>query len=233
MARVLITRPEEDAAPLAEALAARGHRVLIEPLLRIERADPPPALDGAAQALLFTSANGVRAFAALSSDRRTPACCVGDATARAARDAGFATVLSAGGDVASLAALAAARLRPENGPLLHVAGSVVAGDLAGALEAVGFTVRRAVAYRAETAAALTPPTRAALAAGEVDAVLLFSPRTARTFARLVREASLETTLARVSFLCLSRAVADALAPLPHGRLLVAAEPTQEALIALL
>ena len=34
--RLLVTRPEPDAARTAEALRARGHEVLVAPLLRVE-----------------------------------------------------------------------------------------------------------------------------------------------------------------------------------------------------
>ena len=50
-----------------------------------------PFLDGV-QAVLFTSANGVRAFAAATTRRGFRAFAVGDATAAAARAAGFADV---------------------------------------------------------------------------------------------------------------------------------------------
>ena len=61
--RLLVTRPLDDAQALADRLEAGGHEALVEPLLTIapDLAAPLP-LDGA-RALLFTSANGVRAFA--------------------------------------------------------------------------------------------------------------------------------------------------------------------------
>src|SRR4051812_16935975 len=87
------------------------------------------------QAVLFTSANGVRAFAAAERRRDIPAFAVGEATAAAARLAGFTTVDTAGGDVAALADLVRERLTPARGALLHAAGSAVAGDLSGVLGA--------------------------------------------------------------------------------------------------
>ena len=60
--------------------------------------------------LVFTSANGVAAFAALTPDRALPVFTVGDATAEAARAAGFAAVRSAGGDIGMLAALLRGRV---------------------------------------------------------------------------------------------------------------------------
>lgn len=233
MARILITRPEEDAASLAEILTGLGHQVHIEPLLSV-RLRKDAVLDTAgAQALLFTSANGVRAAARLTAERGLPALCVGDATARAARDAGFATVESASGDVHDLAVLVRGTSRPEAGPLVHVAGTVSAGDLAGDLTASGFEVRRAVVYEAVAVERFSSKTQAAINDRRIDAVALFSPRTARTFARIVQEAGLGSMLDTVDLLCLSTAVAEALGALPRRRLLVAAEPTQTALIDLI
>ncbi len=70
--RVLVTRPKEDAAPLAAALAARGHETLVQPLLAIE---PRPGAEidlAGVQAVAFTSANGARVFAGLSEVRDVP-----------------------------------------------------------------------------------------------------------------------------------------------------------------
>lgn len=230
--RILVTRPEDDAAPLAQLLRARGHEIMLEPLLHIRFRDAPLSLAGV-QAVLFTSANGVRAAARATPDRDPAAWCVGDASARAARDAGFRTVSSASGDVHALAALVRRLGDPAKGPLVHVAGSEVAGDLAGTLIAAGFDVRRTVLYDSEAAAALSEATLAALRAGRIDAVALFSPRTARTFARLARDAGVDPMFTGVDMLCLSQPVADALGTVPHRHIRVAAEPTQDALIELI
>jgi uroporphyrinogen-III synthase len=229
--KLLVTRPALDAGPLADLLAAAGHTVLLEPLLTIRFRDAAALALDDATGLLFTSANGVRAFAALSDRRDIPVFAVGDRTAAVAREQGFAQVGSADGDVAALAALVIAKRRPADGPLLHVAGSEVAGDLAERLEAAGFTVRRAVLYDAEPVTELSPETRAALAAGTLDGVLLFSPRTARQFAALMRQSGLRAD-GLVAW-CLSPAVADALDDLPRADTRVAAEPTQAALLSLI
>src|SRR5258705_28688 len=80
-----------------------------------------------------------------------------------------------------LARLACEGLRPEDGRVLHVAGSDVAGDLAGALRRAGFTVERAVLYEARPASSLGAPTAHALASGLIDFALFYSPRTAAIF----------------------------------------------------
>ena len=232
MARILITRPQDDAAPLAKLLEEQGHTSLIAPLLEITDLDEPLDLTGA-QALLFTSANGVRAAARATTDRHLPALCVGDATAREAKQQGFHHVTSADGDVSTLAALVKRQCNPADGILIHVAGTTIAGALAETLEASGFKVRRTVLYEARPLTTLPTSIADALRHGTLDAVMLFSPRTAMTFATLVTEAGLGDACAGIDMMCLSQAVANALENLPRRDTLVAPHPTQADLIALL
>lgn len=228
--RVLVTRPKEDADGFAAALAARGHRASVDPMLLVRPVAGPPLDLAGAQALVMTSANGVRAFASRDADRTLPVYAVGDATARAAREAGFADVVSATGDVDALAALVARRLDPAKGWVLHAAAGQVAGDLGGALTKAGFDYRRAVLYETHPASALRPETVAAFQKGSIDAVALFSPRTAATFAGLAAAAGLEPVLARVRAVCLSDAVAKAVGGLSWAAVAVAARPDQDSLL---
>src|SRR5438067_282531 len=231
--RALVTRPREEAAGLTEALAERGVEAIVEPLLDIHYRDgPAPDLSGI-QAILCTSANGVRALARLSPERDRPLLAVGDATAARARAEGYARVESAGGNVADLARLARDRLGPANGRLLHVAGSEIAGDLAGALRADGFAVERAVLYEARPAAALGGSTVRAIAAGLVDFVLFFSPRTAAIFASLAERAGIVGALRGVTAVSISAAADSALAGVVFRERRIAATPNQSALLAAL
>ena len=230
----LITRPRADAEALAEAVRALGAEPLIAPMLTIENL-PGPAPDAeGVQAVLLTSANGARALAARLAPGdamfQLPVHCVGDATARAAADCGFARPHTADGDVEALAQAVARTLNPGAGRLLHIAGRHVAGDLAGRLEGRGFEVSVAALYEARAAEALDAPTTAALAGGEVDMALFFSPRTTRTFVTLVEAANLSGSVGAAAALCLSEAVAAEAQRLPWARCRVAEAPTQSALL---
>ena len=131
--QALVTRPREESERLASALAARGIGAIIEPMMEVHYC-VAAALDlNAVQAILCTSANGVRALARVTGERGLPLLAVGETTASRALAEGFTSVASAGGGVTDLVCLAAARLRPQNGPLLHAAGNIVAGDLVGAM----------------------------------------------------------------------------------------------------
>jgi len=232
--RLLITRPRSAATALAARLAALGHETLVEPLLTI--AEEPdarerlaPALAGA-QAVLFTSTNGVASFAAASGQRDLQAFAVGDGTATAARQAGFAEVESAQGDVEALTELVAARLPLAGGALVHASGHAVAGDLARRLAGRGFLVRSVPLYRAIPATALTAMTLTAFRAGTIDGALFFSPRTAATFVRLARAAGIEGSCKSMAGVALSAAVAAELEGLGWRRVLVADAPTEVAIL---
>jgi len=233
--RVLITRPAEDATPLAEAVRARGHEPVIAPLshIRYQTPEPPP---GEATATIFTSRNALRALDDLdwvADLRRRPAYCVGAATAQAARSAGFTHVVAGGGTGAQLGEYIAHMHKPADGPLLYLTGANLAFDMQDALGARGFTVWRRIVYRNELVPALALPMAVGLQKQFFDAIILMSPRVAAHFAALVQHAGLSENASRLRFLCLSDKVATALDPLAAADVEIAAKPTQKALIDLL
>src|SRR5215475_10766228 len=98
--RVVVTRPQADAERTAAVLRARGHEVLVTPLMRVE---PIAAnLDGRWSALAITSANAPAAITGNPARHtlvKLPLLAVGGRSAEAARVVGFVDVTSADGDV--------------------------------------------------------------------------------------------------------------------------------------
>jgi len=202
--------------------------VVIEPLLTIEPL--PVALELAdVQAIAVTSAN---AAPALGAAVHLPVFAVGAASAAAARGAGSTRVEAADGDAASLARLIVASCQPQHGTILHLCGTEVRGGLAEALTETGFRIRRQAVYRVRPARALSAETRTALRTG-LDAVLLFSPRTALILCELVVRHGLEHCLGATDACCLSGAVAESCRKLVWRRVRIAARPDQDALVDLL
>ena len=176
--RVLITRPEEDAAKIAGILKARGHEPVSAPILVVRFHDGPEIpLDGI-QAVLATSANGVRALARRTRHRDVPLFAVGPQTEEEARRSGFQTVRNAEGDSRTLAAATAQWASPKKGPLLHVKGAEGDGTLASLLKAQGFAAQSAVLYDVAAVAALPEEVRGllALAAGQDQDILQRVPK---------------------------------------------------------
>jgi uroporphyrinogen-III synthase len=230
--QALVTRPREEAEALSGMLASRGVGTLIEPMMQIHFLGIAPDLAGV-QAVLCTSANGVRALARASTERAIPILAVGDATAARGRAEGFASVTSAGGDIADLVRLAVDRLRPHDGRLLHVSGNVVAGDLVGDLRARGFEVQRSVLYEAQPISGLSASAIHALGAGEIDFALFFSPRTAAIFSRLAEAAGVAARCQTVTALSISAAADKMLGALPWRARQIAERADQPALLDLL
>jgi uroporphyrinogen-III synthase len=228
--RLLVTRPEPDGERTAQALRARGHAVVLAPLLRTEPV--PFALpERAFSAVVLTSANAARAVAAHPGRARLialPAFAVGRRTAEAARAIGFSDVHSADGDKADLGALLRAQLGAEHGALLYLAGEDRAGDLT----ADGLQVHTVVVYRAVKAERFEPPVAAALADGALDGVLHFSARSAEAYlACAARDGIGDQALAPMHY-CLSRQVAAPLTAAGAAAVRIAARPDEAALLEL-
>ncbi len=231
--RLLVTRPVDDAAAIAATLRARGHTALVAPLMEVRVHEGPPLALRGVQAVLATSANGVRALATRSERRDVALYAVGPQTKEAAMSVGFKRVTSASGDSSALVETVAAQLDPSKGPLFHAAGAETAGRLSQALQARGFTVESEILYDAVPVPALGDEAAEALRSDALDGVLLYSPRSAKIFAALVAAAGLSEKCARLDAFCISAATAAALAPLAFARVAVAGEPNQDGILALI
>ena len=231
--RLVLTRPEHDAARTAQLLRAQGHDVLLVPLLEVETDRHAELGEGPWSALLMTSANAARALAThnrIADLRQLPVFVVGRRTAEAARSAGLHDVRSADGNAADLVRLAATQIPGARHPLLYVAGEDRARDLAAEFSGFGLTVKTVVIYRARAVLELPPPLRAALAGGRVDGVLHFSRRSADVYvARSAAAGVLDRALSPQHF-CLSKEVAEPLVAAGAARIQVAARPDEATLV---
>jgi uroporphyrinogen-III synthase len=234
--RLLVTRPEPDALKLAAVLEEAGHEAVVEPLLSVSfEAGEPVEVDGA-QALIATSRNALRALKArpvLTAARALPLFAVGKATAAEARALGFEVVVTGAGTAAQLVAHIVSALDPAAGLIVHLAGDTLATDLAGTLEAHGFRVMQPVVYRMVPATTFADTTVEQFAEGEIDGVILMSPRTAAIYADLVRRHGLAAVVRTLPHFCLSAAVARRLEPLGPVPTMVAEAPRLEEVLALI
>jgi uroporphyrinogen-III synthase len=225
--KLLVTRPVEDAQPLAEKLEGLGHEAVIVPLLAIEPRENIVLPDLPYQALCVSSANGLAAKADLSIFHHIPFFAIGPQSALEARRQGFDHVHDKGGNVEGLVRTICKNLKPENGPVLYLSGSETTGDLEGKLKTQGFTVSRVIVYDA------LPCTVAELALllEEADGVLLYSPRTTKLWVAQVQASGLEERVKLLQHFCLSANVA---ANLPQGwAKRISATPDENGMLTLL
>tara|TARA_Y100001936_G_scaffold204926_1_gene208647 strand:- start:20871 stop:22817 length:1947 start_codon:yes stop_codon:yes gene_type:complete len=230
--RVLITRHIQAAKKLKEILEPEGFDVQIEPLLEIHFDVKPVSLEDV-QAVIVTSQSGANALARGTEIRHLPAYAVGKATAAVLEDEGFQDVRCADGNVEALDEPISTELSPDAGPLVHISGKHIAGNLEESLSAKGFSVRRDILYRAETPAKFSNAAIKSFQEQKIDAVLFFSPRTAATFATLLKNAKLEHELSSICAICLSDAVAEPVKALTWKQIEISEKPDQTALLDIL
>lgn len=207
--KLLVTRPVEDAQPLAEKLEGLGHEAVIVPLLAIKPREDVVLPDSPFQALCVSSANGLTAKIDLSVFHHVPFFAIGPQSALEARRQGFDHVHDKGGNVEGLVRTICKNLKPEGGPVLYLSGSETTGDLEGKLKSQGFAVMRVIVYDALPCTVTELPPLL----GNADGVLLYSPRTTKLWVAQVQIAGLEDHAKSLQHFCLSANVA---ANLPQG-----------------
>ncbi len=233
--RLLVTRPEPDAAETAIRLRALGHEVIVDPLLTIAFAEPPAGIDTPA-AILLTSRNALRAllrWPGVAAWLGRPVFAVGPETGALARASGFTDVRIALGNAAALTELVVAGFDPAAGTILYPAARDRAAEIDTVLGKRGIRVRRVEAYRAAAAERFSPAAEAALRSHALDGVLVFSRRTAAAFRDAAERAGLAGDLAGLVFYALSEEAGEPLRRIAGASVRVAARTDSDALFALL
>jgi uroporphyrinogen-III synthase len=206
-------------------------------MLRIEPTPAPetePRLDDV-QAVVITSANAARALiqrslGAMLMERELPLFAVGEATARAARDAGFGRVVSSDGDVDALVAAVRRQVDPRRGTLLYPCGAHTARDLVAALARRDLACLPVVVYHAVPAHDLPRDVEHGLRERRYDLILFYSARTAGVFCDLAETYGVADSLHDSVALCLSAAVAGRAQAMRFRSVDVARRPDQRAML---
>ena len=191
-------------------------------------------------ALAITSAEVTRLLGRLGDGLRphlaTTVFAVGASSARAARDIGFANVLSADGDGEALAGLIATRAGDADEPVqpsLYLAGNPRAGGFETRLAAAGIACRTVEAYRMVPLVPSRTDTETALLQPVPHAVLLYSRESARAFFTLPPLVEDPGRFGVMRVLCMSANVAAAVPGRFARHIAVAATPDESGLLALL
>lgn len=211
MTRVLVLRPEPGASATVKRARERGLDVLAMPLFEIEAVEWQAPQASRFDGLLLTSANAVRCGGEQLKDLcALPVYAVGEATAQAARNAGFDVAATGDGGVDWLLGSIEPELK-----LLHLAGAdrMIPENALQEIESI-------TVYRADAKEAVD------VSAARNSIALIHSPRSGRRFAELMITHKASITIAAISRYA-SDAVGDGWA-----RVEVADAPNDEALLAL-
>lgn len=227
--RILVTRPGSRAGQTQQRLEAMGHEAICAPVLTIAPSGQPmPA--GVFDAVILTSPGALLAFP--DPPVHLPVLTVGDRTAEEARRAGFLHVMSAAGDRLDLADMARETLPPER-RLLMAVGRDRKEDLADLLRQAGHEPVIWVCYHADAIAALPAAATLALAQGQIDCVLHYSPRSAEVFIGLADAAGVRVAAATSVHVAISPDAAIVLESAGFGGIVIADRPDEDGMMAAL
>lgn len=192
---LLICRPLPAAEATAAAALAMGMNVTLYPLFAIETCSWQPPDPTTFDALMLTSANAVRhGGPTLSRFTALRVFVVGEATGKAARTAGFKSIVNAGPDAQSMVETIS---KNRCHTILHLAGQDVRPINADALQIIHIPVYRAVERGNATGLSRT------LVPAPV--ILLHSPRAAARLASLIAP----DRRAHLTIIAISKATIDA------------------------
>lgn len=245
--RVVVTRPMRSGQKTATLLRERGHEPILLPLTEaVHKAQAArEALARQPDAFAVTSAEAIRALDTsgidLSGHFDRPLFAVGAATAEAARECGFKTIITGEGDGAALAQLVKTTLTPDAQALsakspaahmLYLARQPREGGFENTLAASVIMLDVAEIYEMQPVLWERPALRALIDIPP-DAVLLYSRETARIFFDLVQAHDLAPLLHTSRFICISEKVLDVV-PTPHrSRACASTTPSEHAMLQLL
>lgn len=228
---IIVTRAEPDGASTAARIEALGVRALQAPLLQMQSVLFPVPDATKYDAVIFTSANGVKALeqsGQLAGFVDLPLFTVGDRTADVARQAGFTNIASADGNLEDLVALVQRELT--QGRIYYPAAKHRSGDLATVLAPI--EVDSVICYEMVPATVLPDDIIALLNSGDACAILLYSRRTAEIFCDLVVDILPQDKRSNITALCLSENVAAPMVANHFTRIGLADYPSEEAMMAL-
>ena len=160
--KVIITRTESDSKNLAAKLSEIGMHSLISPVIKIVSVPTRVQNISEFQSIIITSKNTFATIKTLSLNKKTLMFCVGDATARLFKKAGFSNVRSASGNSEDLLRIVKQSCNPVSGPVLYLAGQNTRGSIEKELSQSGYIMEKRIVYRAKAATCITDAAQQAL-----------------------------------------------------------------------
>lgn len=194
---IWVTRPSGQADEICHIIKTKGYVPYVESLMSkvVKNVEIPTDCEG----YIFTSVNGVESFIKNCESVDKIAYCVGDSTAKKAKDVGFKNIIISGGDVNHLAESIKDSV-DKSVYLVHISGSEVSKTF---MELIpDYNIKRVVAYEMNHTTSLSDETKYILENKLFHGVTLFSPRTAKIFANLVKNYD----LSNVEIYCLSERI---------------------------
>ncbi len=208
MTYVLMTRPEEDCQAMATQLSAP---MVCEPLLIIHPCLRTLDLDPLITDLIITSPRVLDIIENIQIYRTMPVWCVGDVTAKLAKDRGFETIHVAPRSAQELLEKIVQENPRDKSFFVHLRGDIVHVDITSALNHVGFHAESILVYDTQASSDFSPRVKRLFEDHCIGLIPFYSLGTAEIFGELVKKTFSEAQIPSIFNNCRSLAHSEAIA----------------------
>ena len=201
---ILLTRPLEDCSEMIIKFKSLGHQVSHLPLLSIDKMDYEEIKFSDYKGIIFTSANAVKFLNLQSIDKNLLCFCVGSATEKKARSAGFQKVIAAEGNVENLKELVLQNIDKKDEKLVYVSGETISVDLDQQLQKEGLNIKRIVNYRTSHVQKFNKNFIEELKLKVPDLAYIYSQNSASSFLNFIKIYQLESLWMNTNLMCIGQ-----------------------------
>ena len=199
---ILLTRPLEDCSEMIIKFKSLGHQVSHLPLLNINKMDHEQINYLDFKGIIFTSANAVKFLDSKTIDKNLICFCVGSATEKKARSAGFQNVIAAEGNVENLKELVLQNFNQKDGKLIYVSGETISVDLDQQLTKEGYKIKRIINYRTAHNQKFDENFVKELKLKTPDMVYIYSKNSASSFLNFIKTNQSESLWMNTNLMCI-------------------------------
>ncbi len=199
---ILFTRPLDDCHEMILKFQSLGHEISHLPLINIEGLKYEVPNYSEFKGIIFTSTNSVKFLDIKNIDKKLKCFCVGNATEKKARSAGFQNVFGAEGNVNNLKELILQNFKPSEGKLIYVSGEIISRDLDKELISSGYTIERLINYRANAIEKYDEGFIEKLKLKMPEITYIYSQNSAINFLKVIKNYQLETLWMNTNLMCI-------------------------------
>ena len=199
---ILFTRPLEDCHEMILKFQSLGHEISHLPLINIEGLKYEVPNYSEFKGIIFTSSKAIKFLDIKNIDKKLKCFCVGDATEKKARSAGFQNVFAAEGNVNNLKELILQNFKPSEGKLIYISGEIISSDLDKELTSSGYIIERLINYRANAIEKYDEGFIEKLKLKMPEITYIYSQNSAINFLKVIKNYQLETLWMNTNLMCI-------------------------------
>ena len=199
---ILFTRPLEDCHEMILKFQSLGHEISHLPLINIEGLKYETPNYSELKGIIFTSSNAIKFLDIKNIDKKLKCFCVGNATEKKARSAGFQNVFAAEGNVNNLKELILQNFKPSEGKLIYISGEIISSNLDKELISDDYNVERIINYRANEIKKYDESFIEKLKLKMPEITYIYSQNSAINFLKVIKNYQLETLWMNTNLMCI-------------------------------